>query len=58
MMKTTYLIAGIAGMAAALYFLKVRTGGNSSKLPTSQHKLTVNGENHIRGIMKKSKQAV
>ena len=57
-MKTKFLIAGVAAVAIACYYFKFRKGTKGINRLVRPRKLTVKGENHIRGIMKKSKLAV
>ncbi len=58
-MKTKYLaLASLVGIAATIYFFKFRKGSSATDIPVTLKKQTVQGEEHIRGIMKKSKLAV
>ena len=58
-MKTKYLaLAGLVGIATAVYYFKFRKGSRGNSIPVTLKKQTVQGEEHIREIMKKSKLAV
>jgi hypothetical protein len=57
-MKTKFLIAGVAAVAAVCYFFKFHKGVDRTNQSGRRSKTSVIGENHIREIMKKSKLAV
>jgi len=57
-MKTKYLIAGAAAVAGFFYILTSHKQPLSTKATDRQKKRSIRGENHIRGIMNKSKLAI
>ena len=55
-MKTKYLVvAGVAAIAAVVYYFRFRNRLTDISTYENLKKRTAYGEKHIRGIMKKSK---
>jgi hypothetical protein len=58
-MKTKYwVLAGLVGLTTAIYFFRFRNKIKGISSYENIKKQTAYGEKHIRGIMKKSKQAI